>query len=194
MDLGPGVETTPVSLNFARSMPEHEWIELGYRLSLLGGSVVWWIGDFLAFGKFRYGEKYATALEMFGLTFNTAHDYANVSGSVRVGVRTPDLSWSHHRAVAKVPSEEQQHWLSKALENGWSVRELVDAMNAFYGDAKPPEEIPEQVAALEVFKWQVEGDRAQRWRLAAERVGLELDEWLFRLADERAAELMGVAA
>ncbi|MEW6228061.1 MAG: hypothetical protein AB1700_08250 [Bacillota bacterium] len=42
------------------------------------------------------------------------------------GTRVRDLSWQHHRIAAK--TDDPQNWIAKAADNGWSTRDLEQAI------------------------------------------------------------------
>jgi len=50
--------------------------------------------------------------------------YAWVAGAVETCLRKQVLSYKHHEVVAPLPPPEQEAWLTKAIEEDWSVREL----------------------------------------------------------------------
>jgi hypothetical protein len=60
----------------------------------------------------------------------TLWDYAWVSRSVDPSVRNEDLSYHHHRLVAKLPQDEQVYWLNYACKNKLGIRDLSSAMKA----------------------------------------------------------------
>jgi len=54
--------------------------------------------------------------------------YARVASRVSRDRRNPELSWSHHRAVAPLEPSQQIEWLDRAQEKGWTKGELEDAI------------------------------------------------------------------
>jgi hypothetical protein len=96
-----------------------------------GESVVWATGDVLAFGSWRFGEKYQWAIEHVGITRTQAEAWCYVSRNVPRAIRRPELSHSHHRAVASLPTiDEKERWLQLAVERRWTHRELTEALAA----------------------------------------------------------------
>ncbi len=57
-------------------------------------------------------EGYETAIQLTGLDRATLHTDAHVSRKVPPASRNKDLSWEHHKIVAKLPAAEQARWLS----------------------------------------------------------------------------------
>lgn len=45
--------------------------------------------------------------------------------------REEKLSWSHHRSVAALNPKDQKKYLAKAVQNGWTKRELDEALEDF---------------------------------------------------------------
>jgi hypothetical protein len=60
-------------------------------------------------------------------------NYAWVAGKVEISLRKEILTYKHHEVVAPLPPPEQEAWLTKAIEEDWSVHELRAAIKA----AKP---------------------------------------------------------
>ena len=52
-----------------------------------------------------------------GLDPATLHAYAHVARKVPSSLRNKDLSWEHHKIVAKLPPADQQRWLKLAADN-----------------------------------------------------------------------------
>ena len=51
-----------------------------------------------------------------GYDKQTLKNIKSVSEKVPPGVRNSELSYSHHREVAALPPEKQEHFLNKAVE------------------------------------------------------------------------------
>ncbi|PAW60833.1 MAG: hypothetical protein B9S36_07540 [Verrucomicrobiia bacterium Tous-C2TDCM] len=88
------------------------------------------IGDWLLYGLDRFAksekgdprhttsrvrsEDYEAAIHLTGLDRATLQTYAHVSRKVPSSLRNKDLSWEHHKIVAKLPPVDQQYWLKLA--------------------------------------------------------------------------------
>jgi hypothetical protein len=107
-----------------------EWSSLAPLLNEAARGVAFVIGDWLLYGAERFGaadarqagsrvrsEDYEAAIHLTGLDRATLHTYAHVSRKVAPSARHKDLSWEHHKIVAKLPAPEQQRWLRVAAEN-----------------------------------------------------------------------------
>lgn len=112
-------------------MSFEQWQNLGATLQQIDASLPWWIGDWLNYGEWAWGEAYAQAVEITGMSVDRLNNYKWIANKIDVAQRRDDLSWSHHRAVAAFDPELQADWLERAIENGWSVNELWREIHAF---------------------------------------------------------------
>ena len=108
-----------------------EWKELGQSLKQVEGSVQFWIGDWARYGdkrgftgKYTDPKVYDELEELTGLKRDTLITYKSVSSSVDSLLRNKDLSFNHHKEVAKLPPEKQETYLKRASEEKLSVRNL----------------------------------------------------------------------
>jgi len=103
-------------------------------LNEVARGVAFVIGDWLLYGKDRFGEvqnrdtgregaprvataDYEAAVALTGLDRATLHNYAWVARRTPSSLRNELLSWEHHRVVAKLPEPDQKRWLKIAAEN-----------------------------------------------------------------------------
>jgi hypothetical protein len=131
---------TPTGLSLSDpNMPFEQWQALCRMLGGLRSATQWWIGDLLNFGEGAYGEKYAQAMDDFGLEYSTLTNYAYVARSVARRRRRVSLSFAHHRLVAALEPKEQSKWLKKAEEGDWTRQQMHDNMKAIApgGDPDP---------------------------------------------------------
>lgn len=108
------------------------------------------LGDLALYGDDHFGEgsdyDYTQEIpaDMSGETIRNA---MWVCRNVPPERRREELFYSHHKEVAHLPGEAQTRWLQKAIDNGWSTRELIDEMRKFYS---PPEPEPEGLTVEEM--------------------------------------------
>ena len=58
---------TKVGYAIPQNMTHGQWADAGRQLAVVHGCILWWIGDWLAFGeRAKYGEVYDEAMELFG--------------------------------------------------------------------------------------------------------------------------------
>lgn len=105
------------SLSFA------EWAALAPRLNEASRCIGLLIGDWLVYGQTQFtsptarkaarvsADDYAAAVEATGLDHTTLATYAYVARRVPQSVRHENLSWVHHKVVAKLEQDSQSRWL-----------------------------------------------------------------------------------
>jgi hypothetical protein len=100
------------------------------------------LGDLLAFGEDRFGERYADVIdstrEYMRVAIGTLKNWQWISGKIEPSRRRENLSLSHHEAVAKLPADEQNEFLRAADNEGLSVKELKDLIKVAH-PGKPRE-------------------------------------------------------
>ncbi|MEO1290176.1 MAG: hypothetical protein AAFV93_20685, partial [Chloroflexota bacterium] len=109
---------------------ETDWVEIGVLLMRMQGTIQWLLGDWITYGEAQGWDKgvgYARIREVFGYEVESLWSYASVCRKVPALTRVKELSFSHHRAVTKFADKPdlQQAWLNRALENGWSAKQLI---------------------------------------------------------------------
>lgn len=121
-------EVTGVGLALPEDTPFDQWVELGERLGRANRLSGWLIGDWLNFGERKYGETYSQGMDATGLSYQALADYAWVAGKFDLSLRKENLSITHHKHVAALPTEEQQEWLDCAVAEEWSAADLRKAI------------------------------------------------------------------
>lgn len=122
-----------------------EWSALGEWLQSAERSLMWWIGDWLRFGESKWGDKYASGIEITGRSYQNLADAKWVADRVEFSRRRENLSWSAHREVAALPPQQADSILDEAEREGWSVRETRAAVHRVKNAAR----IPAAVAPIE---------------------------------------------
>lgn len=104
-----------------------EWAALALRLNEASRCIAFLIGDWLIYGEAHFAKPgkqparrvhsaaYERAIAATGLDRSTLITYAYVARRVPASLRNEDLSWEHHKAVAKLEAREQTRWLKTAL-------------------------------------------------------------------------------
>lgn len=118
--------TVPAKLPLYEGMPFDEWRGLGRQLAQAERSVMWWIGDWWAFGQHRYGERVAIVRspEWDGPTYETCRNAASISRRFPEEQRHRAVTFAHHREVAALAPAEADALLDEAEAQSWSTREL----------------------------------------------------------------------
>ena len=114
---------TETSLQLPEGLPLERWVSIGETLANMDRSVGWWLGDWAIYGEGRY-EEWSQVVDSLGLDRDTAQKYIYVASNVRIRIRIPNLSFSHHRLVAPLSESEQHKWLARAVKHDWKWGEL----------------------------------------------------------------------
>lgn len=130
---------TAVSWQPKQDMSWEQWEMLGKALQQMGASLPWWVGDWLNFGEYSWGEMYAQAIEITGLSESVLQNYKWVADKIPPERRRPSLSWSIHRVVAPFMLDDQERWLGEAQDAGYTVNELLRAIQTERLAILPPE-------------------------------------------------------
>ncbi|MBP35634.1 MAG: hypothetical protein CMP31_08390, partial [Roseibacillus sp.] len=105
-----------------------EWSQLAGPIGNASRSVAFIIGDWLIHGEKAFrgkqntstsriaSKKYHLALANTGLDLTTLQNYAYVSRKVPLATRSEQLSWEHHKVLAKLPPLDQQVWIERCHE------------------------------------------------------------------------------
>jgi hypothetical protein len=119
-----------IGLQFPARLPFQRWLSVGQQLSAVATSSAWCLGDWLAYGQDNYGSRYQKAVERTGLVYQTLRNYVWVARRFELSRRRETLSFGHHAEVASLPQPEQDFWLRKAEELGWSTSQLRHQVRA----------------------------------------------------------------
>jgi hypothetical protein len=179
------VVVSPIAANIVDGVDFDEWLAIGQRFLGLHRSSAWWLGDWLVYGEWCYGSKYRVAVEHLSLTYDRLRDYAYVAANVRPPVRRRDLSFSHHRLVAKLAPDDQRAWLARAAAERWSKRTLADALQADALQAHAPGSSA-QASASARLRLSIDEDRLSRWKMAALSEHTALHGWVIATLDRAA--------
>jgi len=174
---GDVLKTDGLSLSVAQATPLTfaQWTEAVQLVSNLSVASPWWTGDVLLYGSLQYGEKYAQGIPE-GLSPTTLRGYQWVCERVPPANRHPNLSWSHHRAVAALDASEQARLLEQAEDEGLSVTELRRLVKGSEAPSKR-----EKVVGVAIDRMQAEDGSEMVWI----KLECEWPEWM--AADSKVA-------
>jgi DNA modification methylase len=97
-----------------------QWLQCLHYLMHLERHVHFWIGDLLAYGEQRWRETYAEMVEKTGYDLDTLRNLKWVASQVHVSQRRENLSFAHHKEVAKLAPAQQRLVLGLAERGGWT--------------------------------------------------------------------------
>jgi hypothetical protein len=158
-------------MRFDPLLPFATWTALGERIGVHANAASWWLGDWLLFGRMKYGRRYKEAIAITGLDYQTLRNYAAVARRYQPARRRADVSFQHHAEVAALADELQDRWLHEAAVGGWSKSELRRRLRAARGA------VPEVSGTASVLV-SVDRGRERRWRAAARRSDRSLERWI----------------
>ena len=133
-DVARKVAITRTGLQISSDLTFGEWEAMAARFGAAMSSAAFVIGDWLVYGEDHFrgqsrlpgfeeeaiasrrvnAKIYDAALRLTGLDRTTLGTYAYVARRVPSSLRNEQLSWEHHKAVAKLEAQEQTKWLEVA--------------------------------------------------------------------------------
>jgi hypothetical protein len=175
------VLATRLGLRFAGALSFEGWERAGEQISRIVSSSAWCLGDWIVVGQSRFTDRYKQVIDAVGLDYQTVRNYAWVARRFEMSRRRDTLSFQHHAEVASLPPEEQDHWLDRAEDLGWSRnrlrQEIRESRRAETGSAPATSAFPRIV---------VTPDRIERWRATAEQMDMSLESWIISELDSAA--------
>jgi hypothetical protein len=109
------------------SLTEDDWRQAGLIVARIQGAISWCLGDWWAFGEYRYGDRKAVVErdDWEGPTFGACANAATVCRKFETSRRREVLSFSHHLEVASLDNEEDaDQLLDWAEAEGATIRAL----------------------------------------------------------------------
>jgi hypothetical protein len=100
------------------------WEKLGANLLSFADSSAWWIADWLVYGESTFHDRYVEAIKRTSLSYQTLRNYTWAARRFPLPRRRHSLSFSHHLEVAALEQPQQDYWLRKAEQLGWSRNKL----------------------------------------------------------------------
>jgi hypothetical protein len=179
------VMLTRVGLRLPDRLTFENWERAGRQLAGIVDSSAWCLGDWLVFGKQNYTDRYQRALRTAGLNYQTLRNYAWVARRFPLERRRAALSFQHHAEVASLPIEDQETWLGRAEEGAWSTKQLRVQMRDQRGDGQSSAVGPSLIPRIPVAE-----QLLVRWREAADRSGVQFDNWVVRTLEEAAGHAL----
>jgi hypothetical protein len=176
-----GATPSRIGLRLSPVLPYDDWLELGRRVGKHADASLWWLGDWLVYGRYKYGRRYKRGIELTGLDYQTLRNYAAVARRYEMSRRRDNLSFQHHAELCAFDDAEQDYWLDAAEAGGWSRNELRRRVRETGQHPEPPSGF---------VRLPVDPEREARWRLAAEQNDTELETWMIGTLDAAARSLV----
>ncbi|MFH8516599.1 LmbU family transcriptional regulator [Streptomyces gelaticus] len=124
MPLNAGVQLHKSGLLFTSKQSLSTWEKVGADLFSFADSSTWWIADWLVYGESAFHDRYEEAVKRTSLSYQTLRNYTWVARRFPLQRRRQALSFSHHLEVVALERPEQDYWLRRAEELGWSRNKL----------------------------------------------------------------------
>lgn len=119
-----GVIITRVSLEFTAAATEEAERFVDGLLDEVGGSHLYQIGDYLNYLHKTKGEEVTRKRIERSYAPETVRGAMWMTKRVTTERRLLSPGYTHSLAVASLKPTEQEHWLTQARENAWTVKQL----------------------------------------------------------------------
>lgn len=137
------VKINDLGLLFEGDLNFDQWSDVGQQLGRVARTSLFWIGDWLNYGQDRWNggqrfqkmpdeqrERFEQAMRLTGLELSTLHGAAHVSRRIPLDLRSPQLSFEHHRLISRVRDEDQRRdWIRKTEGSKLTTRRLRKSIN-----------------------------------------------------------------
>jgi hypothetical protein len=178
------------------SLPYAKWLSVGRELSAVADSSAWCLGDWLIYGEDAFPGRYREAINQTSLKYQTLRNYAWVARRFTFARRRSALSFGHHAEVAGLSDPEQEFWMRKAEQLGWSRNHLRREVRTSLLERNRADR--EEVAAEDqpsgaqvTFELSAEQRQLSKWTLAARADAIPVEEWVVLVLDDAAKTTLG---
>ncbi|MGH3186185.1 MAG: LmbU family transcriptional regulator [Streptosporangiaceae bacterium] len=185
-------------LNLPRRLNFDTWLGIGRQLSTTVSASAWCLGDWLIYGETAFTGRYRDAIERTSLDYKTLRNYAWVARRFSLSRRRPTLSFGHHAEIAALPEPEQDYWLRKAEQFGWSRNQVRHEVRASHkerngerpGELDPQPSPPARGGPVEhtdlTILLQVTPEQLRLYQQAAGQHGHSIEAWASLTLDRAA--------
>ncbi|MFC0437593.1 LmbU family transcriptional regulator [Kutzneria buriramensis] len=177
--------TTRVGLRLPAGLSFEEWKQAGPKLFRIADSSAWCLGDWLIHGQERYGDRYRIATQEAGLDYQTLRNYAWIARKFDITRRRERLSFQHHAEVASLPIEQQDLWLDRAEQFGWSRNQLRRNLRG-----RDEQDWQTMADATYIPRMRVPQGNLERWREAARNSSSGFSRWVVEALDQAAGKVL----
>lgn len=127
---------SPIGLIITDAASQLEWQAIGKVLKRIDSGIQWMLGDWMLYGERSWGSMYQHIAKETGFEVGTLRNCVWLARRFELSLRRDNLSYGHHKLVAKLSDREAEKWLDTAEANGWSVAKLREALKP-KGDDDP---------------------------------------------------------
>lgn len=188
----PSIRISRSGLLIPARIPLHSWEAVGKQIFSVAESSVWWLADWLAYGEHAFQDRYLEAIKSTHLNYQTLRNYVWVARRFELSRRRDTLTFGHHAELAALDRPEQDYWLRKAEELGWSRNQLRREVRASLrerdftittGNTDRNEDPRTQSEASRTLKLILTEEQIARFKSLADAQDLELEEWAKKVLD-----------
>jgi N6-adenosine-specific RNA methylase IME4 len=135
-------QLTTTALTLPEDTPYEDWLAFGQQLERLSRSVMWYLGDWWAFGRHHYGDR-VKAVEFLPWSYGVCMNAASVARKITTSCRHEVLPWSLHYEAARMddPRPLLDAWATRGTPP--SEREARAEVNAIKRNERRRHEISE---------------------------------------------------
>lgn len=159
-------KVSPTGIVLNEDTPEKEWHRIAEELCRLyettgkiHAQAAMMIGDVLVFGEAKFGEAYADVIdatrEFIRVSTRNLQRWSWVAARIAPDIRNQLLSLAHHEEVAPLAPELQSKYLTVAVDENMTVKELRKKIREDQPSKKPrkkkekDETDPKSIKAIE---------------------------------------------
>lgn len=190
--MGSGVQLHKSGLLFTSKQSIGMWESLGADLLSFADSSAWWIADWLVYGESTFQDRYVEAVKRTSLSYQTLRNYTWVARRFPLSRRRQNLSFSHHLEVVALEQPQQDYWLRKAEQFGWSRNKLrgqIRSSRAEQGEIGQGAVELETAGAPEgrLLHLRLSAEDLQRFEAAAKEESGSVEDWAAEMLRRAAA-------
>lgn len=120
----PGFRLTATGAVRVGKPTQEQWSAAMHWVLRCASASMFWLGDLLVMGEATYGDLASQEDGDGKYAHQTLENARYVAGKIPISRRREPISFAHHAVVASLEPAEQDHWLKKAEDEGWSEKEL----------------------------------------------------------------------
>lgn len=125
------VRVSRLGVRFEGDVPEQSIEDLLRDAGSFARGCLFIIGDAINYAQGKWGEKYDHWITLTGLEYQTLRNAAWAARKIDLSLRRDNLTFEHHKLIARLAPNEQERWLDLTEQNGMSVRRLRKSL--FFG-------------------------------------------------------------
>ena len=112
------IEKNHLPINNQNCRDFDDFQEVGRFIQTITFNHQWWAGDWLIYGEATFPDVCEQAIEVTGMAIQTLLNYRWVASVFPPERRCPELSFTAHKHIAGMTTEEQDAIIKLALDNG----------------------------------------------------------------------------